>query len=600
MTDQTLERPWHAKARLSSSPPPSSTQKSGNSLDAFISYAHEEQLLAKKLQQRLQAFAKPWYRQRRLNVFRDASHLVGTELRGKLESALDRSRYLVLLASPAAAGSVWVTRELQHWLRHHPATSIIIVLADGAIHWDEASGDFDWRSTDALPAVLKGALPSEPRWFPLAGGENESPQARAVLENAVADVACTITGLAKDELVGEDVRQHKRIVLLRNLAVTLLTLITLAASTLAVVAYRMYRESEQRLQSGFELGVSALTSIEELHGIPAAARVQAELSKSIDRLLHELSPTLSASDQRLRSGTARNAVFDAEGALSSGDFKLAAGLLGKAQEIYEAAVHEHKNAYWAVYGLSDVHDRKARLANMQGDLKSMGSSLETAVRYAEQANRLQPGDGALGGLEVSYDNLGMYYQEAGQLDKAEASHRKALALAEALFKKEPSIERRDDLVRSYVMLSDLAQRRARTQDELARLHEAEATLPDSSDPEAIKLTAIAIEIRLRLAMSRALPGPERVLACQVGTKDARELVRANASDPSSQLLMARMLLGCAMASHATGATAQAKDRALEAETQLIEILRKQPDYGEAKQALTEVRAWQTGVPDSAH
>jgi hypothetical protein len=71
---------------------PSSTRPAADSeLQAFISYSRQDSELAARLQSRLQSFAKPWYRLRRLNVFRDASHLVSGALRSSIEAALDRA-----------------------------------------------------------------------------------------------------------------------------------------------------------------------------------------------------------------------------------------------------------------------------------------------------------------------------------------------------------------------------------------------------------------------------------------------------------------------------------------------------------------------------
>jgi MTH538 TIR-like domain (DUF1863) len=47
--------------------------------------------------------------------------------------ALDGSRYFILLASPSAAQSKWVTQEIQHWLATKGSASLLIVLTEGEI-----------------------------------------------------------------------------------------------------------------------------------------------------------------------------------------------------------------------------------------------------------------------------------------------------------------------------------------------------------------------------------------------------------------------------------------------------------------------------------
>src|SRR5262249_12892628 len=86
--------------------------------DAFVSYSHaKDKPIAAALQAVMQRLGKPWYRRRALRVFRDDTSLSATPgLWPSIEQALDRSRFLVLLASPEAAASPWVNKEISFWL----------------------------------------------------------------------------------------------------------------------------------------------------------------------------------------------------------------------------------------------------------------------------------------------------------------------------------------------------------------------------------------------------------------------------------------------------------------------------------------------------
>src|SRR3981081_2195153 len=88
--------------------------------DAFISYAHSvDGLLAPKLQEGLQLFAKPWTKRRALRVFRDdASLSANPDLWSSIEAAMLGSRWLILLASPPSATSPWVEKEVAAWCQH--------------------------------------------------------------------------------------------------------------------------------------------------------------------------------------------------------------------------------------------------------------------------------------------------------------------------------------------------------------------------------------------------------------------------------------------------------------------------------------------------
>lgn len=102
--------------------------------DAFISYSSAlHGALATSLQHWLERFATPWYRPRSLRISRDYTSLSAShDLRGALETALSRSSWLILLASPEAALSKWVERELAWWRANRPASRVCIVLTSGS------------------------------------------------------------------------------------------------------------------------------------------------------------------------------------------------------------------------------------------------------------------------------------------------------------------------------------------------------------------------------------------------------------------------------------------------------------------------------------
>jgi hypothetical protein len=208
--------------------------------DAFISYSHAvDRQLAPALQRALHQLTKPWYRARALRVFRDdASLSANPHLWQSIEDALDGSRFFVLLASPESARSPWVGREVQHWLAHKPRSNLLVVLTDGSIAWDAAAGDFDWGQTTALPRSLQAVFGQEPRWVDLGWARTQEhlslddPRFR----DGVADLAAPLHGRPKDELFGEDVRQHRRTLRITRAAVASLAALALAASAAAVVA----------------------------------------------------------------------------------------------------------------------------------------------------------------------------------------------------------------------------------------------------------------------------------------------------------------------------------------------------------------------------
>jgi hypothetical protein len=80
---------------------------------AFVSYSHTaDAALASALQLALQGFARPWYQLRAMRLFRDEASLPMTPaLWSSIQTALDASEYLVLLASVESSQSDWVRRD---------------------------------------------------------------------------------------------------------------------------------------------------------------------------------------------------------------------------------------------------------------------------------------------------------------------------------------------------------------------------------------------------------------------------------------------------------------------------------------------------------
>jgi len=181
--------------------------------NAFISYSHAmDGALAPILQQSLHNYAKPFYKIRAVRVFRDQTSLSATpELWSSIAKSLDKSDYFILLASPAAAASEWVRKEIDYWLAKKSPQKLIICLTEGEADWDAGIGDFSWPYSTAIPQNLSGAFHEEPRYVDLrkAKSEDSLNLRNPVFIDAVADIAATLRNIPKEDIYGEEVRQHK-------------------------------------------------------------------------------------------------------------------------------------------------------------------------------------------------------------------------------------------------------------------------------------------------------------------------------------------------------------------------------------------------------
>ncbi|MDI6101651.1 TIR domain-containing protein [Actinoplanes sp. NEAU-A12] len=209
------------------------------SYNGFISYSHAaDGRLAPAVQRGLHHLAKPWNRRRALWIFRDQTGLsVTPALWSSIQRAIDGSDYFVLMASPEAARSPWVNREIEHWVATKSADKILPVVTDGEWLWDRRARDFDEAST-AVPPALRGVFDEEPLHLDLRWARDDQHLSlrHSRFRDAIAQLAAPMHGVSKDDLEGEDVRQHRRAGRLRLAAVSSLALLALLASVTGVFA----------------------------------------------------------------------------------------------------------------------------------------------------------------------------------------------------------------------------------------------------------------------------------------------------------------------------------------------------------------------------
>ena len=163
---------------------------------AFISYSHAaDGKLAPALQRALHRIAKPWYRLRTMRVFRDQTNLATSPgLWTSIEFALKDAEFFVYLASPTAAQSPWVQKEVTWWLKNRSYQSFLIMLTEGEIAWDNAQQDLDWATTTAMPRQTSKVFAEEPLYTDLrwARTVDHLSLRHAQFRTALLDLAATL------------------------------------------------------------------------------------------------------------------------------------------------------------------------------------------------------------------------------------------------------------------------------------------------------------------------------------------------------------------------------------------------------------------------
>jgi WD40 repeat protein len=237
-------------------------QKRYADYDAFLSYSRVDAEFATQLQRGLERIMRPWNRVRSLKVFRDMSSLAaGSGLWTSIERALGRSSWLILLASPDAAASRWVNRELAWWLERKSPRQLLIVVTAGELVWDPGRGDFDPTAATAVPPALLGRLSEEPIWLD-ARWSRGAPPGDPRLRDVAGGLVATIKDVPRDEVFATDVREHRRTMRLARLAVVSLVLLLAATIAGGIVAYVQRNNAREQASLALSRQLAAVADSE--------------------------------------------------------------------------------------------------------------------------------------------------------------------------------------------------------------------------------------------------------------------------------------------------------------------------------------------------
>src|SRR5262249_18002577 len=144
----------------------------------------------------------------------------------------------------------WVQREIDYWLRNNSIKKLLIILTDGELVWDSLIGDFDWSRTTALPPNLRQRFTEEPLYLDLRWvvATEHLSLTHPTFREAIAGLAATLHGREKDELSGEEVRQHRQALRLAWSAVITLVFLTAGAVGAAWYAWTERQQARQELR----------------------------------------------------------------------------------------------------------------------------------------------------------------------------------------------------------------------------------------------------------------------------------------------------------------------------------------------------------------
>ncbi|MCK0179284.1 toll/interleukin-1 receptor domain-containing protein [Flavobacteriaceae bacterium S0862] len=218
--------------------------------NAFLSYSHaKDSDLAPSLERGLEKFAKPLFKRRALEIFRDANDLSASpDLWGKIEDGLNNSEYFIFLGSRKAAQSRWCRKEVEHWKLNKSIDKFLVVLTDGDLVWDESKNDFDWTKTTALPTNLSGAFNNEPLYVDFREGftNDQLNLDNPKFKSNVVLLAATMHKKSIGDMVGEATKQHKKLIRIRNSVISVLVIFLTISIFLTFFAFNKKAEADEQ------------------------------------------------------------------------------------------------------------------------------------------------------------------------------------------------------------------------------------------------------------------------------------------------------------------------------------------------------------------
>ena len=211
--------------------------------------------------QPLKNYPKPWYKIRYLNVFRDEASLTAApHLWTNIQAALAQSEYLIYMASPTSASSKWIKKEIEYWFRVKSINTLLIVLTDGEISWDDETQDFLNKETNSLPDILENKIfTEEPFYIDLRTARTQEDVSlnNPIFKKEVLKLAAHLHGKQPKDLASEEVFAHRKMIRARNGAITILAFLLCIAVAAAWLANKNAKEATKQSKNALARQLAA-------------------------------------------------------------------------------------------------------------------------------------------------------------------------------------------------------------------------------------------------------------------------------------------------------------------------------------------------------
>lgn len=506
---------------------------------AFISYSHADKACADWLHRELEAYRLPPQLvgtrtdignvpARLAPIFCDRDELPAAgDLSDELRKALERSQFLIVIVSPAAAKSRWVDEEVRQFKALHGEGRVLALIASGLP--GGAEGDECFPPSLRFKVDAAGTRTAEPA-EPIAADLREHGDGKRL---AKLKLVAGLTGLPLDALVQrEAARRQKRLAVVAVLAVVL----AVTMSVLALTAVRGQAEAERQRAEADGLVEFMLTDLRSK--LEPVGRLEIFESVGERALAYYAKQDLDALDAdalgrraralhlvgevaELRGNSDRALEAFRESELTTGE------LLAREPDVAQRIFDHAQSVYWVGF--------------IAWQRKDMDEAERRFLQYDTLADQLVAMDPGNADWQVekssSVTNLGVLYQGAERFDDAVANFRTALAMAADVAAASPDDrELRWSLAQSHAWLAD-ALMGADDYDEAIAERQREIAIyrqmlaADARDARAHEGRSVALIQLSNLSLLKGAPGPA-VEAGETSLASIRDLLER---DPANRL-----------------------------------------------------------------
>ena len=351
---------------------------------AFVSYSHADKKAAQKLHRRLEGYRLPKHVVETLSdkdepaklgqIFRDREDLPAAEdLSTSVKAALEVSQALIVLCSPNAKASPWVSREIELFRELHPDRPVLAALIDG-------------EPEDAFP------LPLTQGGEPLAADLRKTGDGPRL---GFLKIVAGIAGVPLDALVQRDAQRRLRRVtmitggaLLAMLAMAIMTFVAIQSRNEAQV--QRAEAQKQQAQADGLIGYMLGDLREDLKGVGRLDIMTAVNKRAMK--YYESQKDLSALPAKSLEKRAFILHGWGEDDEKRGDLDKALIKFKEAHRVTKALLEREPDNPDRIFAHAQSEYWVGRVHHLNGDWDAANQYYEAYSKAGKRLNKMQPTD----------------------------------------------------------------------------------------------------------------------------------------------------------------------------------------------------------------